>query len=162
MNTLTSIKPQLGLNVEQTHGVVNILRRLLADEFLLYTKLRNFHWNVTGPDFYELHEKFEEMYNEIAEVVDQIAERIRAFGEKAPGTLTEFLELATLKEAPGSYPDAPTMIAELLADYEALVRQLRDDIEAIDELDEVGTEDLLTGLLQDHQKTAWMLRSQLE
>lgn len=157
-----TLVPQLGLSEEQTSGVLAVLRRQLADHMLLYTKLRSYHWNVTGMQFYPLHEQFEAQYDALAEIVDQFAERIRQFGEKSPGSMTEFLQLATLKEHPGEYPDAPTMIANLLADYEALVRQMREDIETVDDLDEVGVEDLLTGILQDHQKTAWMLRAHLE
>lgn len=153
----------LGISAEANEIVVNILRPLVADEMILYTKLRNYHWNVTGPEFKSLHALFEEQYEEVADIIDQLAERIRQHGEKTPGTLAEFKEMARLSEEPGVYPAAMTMVANLEADHEALVRQLRADIETIDdEADEVGAEDLLTGMLQQHQKMAWMLRAHLE
>lgn len=157
--------PALDLGVAKEHipGITAILKTLLADEVVLYTKLRNYHWNVNGPHFYPLHQLFEAQYDEVAEIIDEVAERIRQFGVAAPGTLAEFQEMARLKEQPGEAPTAMTMVATLAADHEALVRYLREDIETVDdEADEVGVEDLLTGLLQQHQKMAWMLRATAE
>lgn len=157
------ITPDLGVTAVQVDGLVKILKTLLADEVVLYTKLRNYHWNVTGPYFRPLHALFEEQYDQVAEIIDEVAERIRQFGPYAPGTLKEFQQLARLDEQPGVYPDARTMVANATADHEALVRSLRIDIEAIDDdSDEAGVIDLLTGLLQQHQKMAWMLRTFLE
>lgn len=163
MADVITIKPDLGMTDEQTQGVVDILKRLLADEFLLYTKLRNYHWNVTGPRFKQLHELFESQYDALADVVDNVAERIRQYGAFAPGTTEEFVELARInEETAGVYPPAREMVSKIVADHEALVRYLRQDIETADDLDDVGTEDLLTGLMQDHQEMAWFLRATLE
>ncbi len=153
----------LGIDPEKLPGMLNILSKLLADEMVLYAKLRNYHWNVTGPHFHSLHEMFEDQYTQIAEVVDEVAERIRQYGANAPGTLAEFIQLTRLSEHPGTYPNAKTMVGNAVADHESLIRFLRADIEEIDdEADDVGAEDLLTGLLQQHQKMAWMLRTYLE
>ncbi|HEX2906956.1 MAG TPA: DNA starvation/stationary phase protection protein [Phototrophicaceae bacterium] len=161
--TNTAVKLELGLDEKSVADVVSILRVLLADEFVLYTKLRNYHWNVTGPNFRELHLLFEEQYDELAEIIDETAERIRQYGETAPGTLEEFKELTRLTEEPGVSPGWQTMVGNACADHEALVRFLREDIERIDdEADDVGVEDLLTGYLQQHQKMAWLLRAHLE
>jgi starvation-inducible DNA-binding protein len=153
----------MGLSAEAEQGVVKILCTLLADEFMLYTKLRKYHWNVTGPEFFSLHEVFEKQYTEVAEYVDVVAERIRSYGAIAPGTLEEFKQWARLSEQPGVNPDAHQMVMDIVNDHEALVRALREDIETIDDAyDDVGAEDLLTGMLQDHQKHAWMMRSLLQ
>lgn len=154
--------PDIGLKGDAQAGIVGLLMRTLADEYVLYTKLRNYHWNVTGPQFFPLHAEFEKEYEAVAEYVDEIAERIRSHGVFAPGSMRAFLEQARLKEDTGTPPDAATMIANLVADHEALVRSMRADIEMIDdEWDDVAAEDLLTGLMQNHQKHAWMLRSNL-
>jgi len=159
----TTIKPNLGMSEEQVQGVVDVLKTLLADEFLLYTKLRNYHWNVTGPQFMQLHELFETQYEALAEVVDKIAERIRQYGAFAPGTMAEYVELSRLdEEAAATYPAARDMVARAVADHEALVRNLREDIETVDDLDDEGAEDMLIGLMQDHQEMAWFLRAFLE
>jgi starvation-inducible DNA-binding protein len=153
----------IGLTDEQREGVVLILNTLLADEYLLYTKTRNYHWNVIGPQFNDLHKFFEAQYTELNDIVDDVAERARAQGGKAIGTLVEFLKQTRLKEHQGEYPEASEMPAHLLADHEATIRQLRVDLETCaDRYHDMGTNDFLTGLMERHEKMAWMVRSYLE
>lgn len=159
---VTSIKPDLGLSDEAVAKTIEHLQQVLADEHVLYMRLRNFHWNVTGEKFISLHELFEEQYNGINDEIDEIAERVRAHGGYAMGTLQEMLEHTRLEETPANYPPARDMIATLAADHEAMVRYLRDAIEVMDDIDNVGTEDYFTGLMQKHQNMAWMLRAHLE
>ncbi|NJK78697.1 MAG: DNA starvation/stationary phase protection protein [Chloroflexaceae bacterium] len=154
------MEAQIGLTNEQTDAVHTILRRVLSDSYVLYTKTRNYHWNVTGPHFHSLHEMFQDQYEALDEVIDDTAERIRAVGPYAIGTLDEFSEFTTLSEHPGVYPDALTMVGNLTADYEAQVRLLRQDVDdCTDKYHDMGTADYLTGLMEKYEKTAWMLRS---
>jgi len=133
---------------------------LLADEFVLYTKARNYHWNVIGPQFHDLHKLFEEQYEALSDMVDEVAERIRTLGGVAPGTLEEFRKAARLREEPGAVPPALQMVRNLASDHEAIVRQLRQDIPVVqDQHNDVGTADFLTGLMEKHEKYAWMLRA---
>ena len=153
----------IGLTDEQREGVVLILNTLLADEFLLYTKTRNYHWNVIGPQFNDLHKFFEAQYTELNDIVDEVAERARALGGNAIGTLGEFLKQTRLKEHQGEYPEASAMLAQLLADHEVTIRQLRVDLETCADRDhDMGTNDFLVGLMERHEKMAWMVRSYLE
>jgi starvation-inducible DNA-binding protein len=155
--------PQLGLSKENRIGVINLLNTVLADEHVLYTKLRNYHWNVVGPQFHALHEFFEDQYNEVKEVGDEVAERVRAHGGHAIGTLTEFIQQTRLVEQPDTYPSAHTMVSDLVSDHEAMVRHLREDAaQCAGTYEDVATEDLLIGLIQKHEKMAWMLRSFIE
>jgi starvation-inducible DNA-binding protein len=155
--------PNIGLLDEQRDGVVAILNTLLADEYLLYTKTRHYHWNVVGPQFNDLHKFFEAQYNELNEIVDDVAERARALGGNAIGTMAEFLTYTRLKEQTAYYPEAREMIATLLADHEALICQLRVDLEiCVEQYHDAGTNDFLTGLMEQHEKMAWMLRAFLE
>jgi len=156
------IAPNIGLDEEVIASVVKILQTVLADEMVLYTKLRNYHWNVTGQTFSSLHVLFEQQYTQLEMTIDGIAERVRMYGAHAIGTMSAFIKTARLKESDGDLPDTNGMVKNLHDDHEMMVRNLRDDIEALDELDDVGAEDLLTGLLQDHQKMAWFLRTYLE
>ena len=150
----------IGLTEEQREGVVAILNTLLADEYLLYTKTRNYHWNVVGSHFNDLHKFFEEQYNELNDIVDEVAERARVLGGNAMGTLTEFLKHTRLQEQPGEYPTDRNMIANLSADHEAVIRHLRVDLETCaDQYRDMGTNDFLTGLMERHEKMAWMLRA---
>jgi len=152
--------PQIGLSDDQRQAVSLILGRMLADEFALYTLLRKYHWNVRGALFAPLHALFEEQYDALAETIDELAERIRMLGELAPGTWAEFSELTALTERPGHNPDALTMVAELVAAHEHMIRAYRAAIEAEgDDALDVGTEDFFTGILQAHEKAAWMLRA---
>lgn len=149
-----------GLEPEQRSGVVEALNQLLADEYLLYTKTRKYHWNVVGPRFHDLHLFFEKQYEELDEIIDQVAENARQFGGVALGTLAEFARESRLKEKPGENPDAEQMIADLLADHETIARELREDIEKADEeLEAQDAADFLTSVLEQHNKMAWMLRS---
>ena len=157
------MKPNMGLSDEQRAQVVKILMGLLADEYVLYTKTRNYHWNVTGLQFNDLHKFFESQYEELNDIVDDVAERARTLGGHANGTLSEFVQHARLKEQPGQFPPANEMVANLLTDHEALVRQLRADLTTyIDKYHDAGTSDFLTGVLEKHEKMGWMLRAFLE
>jgi starvation-inducible DNA-binding protein len=157
------METNIGLSESQRKDVVTILNMLLADEYLLYTKTRNYHWNVVGPQFNDLHKFFEAQYDGLNDIVDEVAERARTLGGSAVATLTEFSMLARIKEHPGSYPPARTMIANLLADHECIIRQLRLDLVTVaDKHGDIGTNDFLTGLMERHEKMAWMLRAFLE
>jgi starvation-inducible DNA-binding protein len=150
----------IGLSESNRDGVVKILNNVLADEYVLYTKTRNYHWNVVGPQFNDLHKFFEQQYEALNEMVDDVAERARSLGGKAYGTLTEFSQHTRLKEQPGRQPAALTMVANLQADHEAMIRTLRADLETVMEKhNDAGTNDFLTGLMEKHEKMAWMLRS---
>lgn len=156
-------KLSIGLEADAASSVVKILSKHLADQHILYIKTRNFHWNVTGPHFTELHKLYESQYTQLAEAIDSTAERIRSLGAVAPGTMSEYLAHARLSESKGKPPKANEMTAQLLADHETVIRQLREDIDTVDgDLGDAGTADFLTGLMQDHEKTAWFLRAHLE
>lgn len=157
------VQANIGLSQEQRTGVAKILNTILADETALYQKTRNFHWNVRGPRFNDLHEFFEEHYTEIESIIDDVAERARSLGEFATGTLKELADLTRLTERPGKYPPAEDMLGQLLVDHETIIRHLREDIKQVgEEYEDVGTEDFLTGLMMTHEKKAWMIRSLLD
>lgn len=156
------MEPEIGLDATVRKQVCKVLESMLADQYVLYTKTRNYHWNVTGEDFSEYHKLFEAQYSSIDEDIDEVAERIRMLGGKTSATLVEFVNIARLKENPGQFLSAKEMISSLLKDHESVIIQLRKDIETCDDLDDDGTEDFLTQLLQKHEKTAWMLRAILE
>jgi len=149
----------IGLKESSRAKVLALLDALLADEYLLYTKTRNFHWNVAGPQFNDLHKFFEAQYETLDGFVDDVAERSRALGGRALGSMKEFLDKARLDESTGRPPRADGMLSELLRDHEKLIRWLRADVDETAKLGDQGTTDFLTGLLEEHEKAAWMLRS---
>jgi starvation-inducible DNA-binding protein len=151
---------QIGLESDKREKMMVVLRRFLANTYVLYAKTQVFHWNVEGLIFHSLHEMFEEQYQNLAKQVDDVAERLRALGYKTPNGLKDLLAVATIQESSADLK-APDMLKMLLEDHEMLCRQLREDIEMADEVDDAGTEDFLTSLLAGHEKTAWMLRSSI-
>lgn len=152
----------IGIKEKDSHAVAVILNKLLADEHVLYVKIRNAHWNVEGPDFHSQHLFFEGLYGELAETIDEIAERVRSIGHYAVGTMKEFLELTQLTERRYKKNDSQGLIKELLSDYEAIIIAIREQIDTVAEKhNDAGTEDFLVGIMEAHEKTAWMLRAHL-
>ncbi|MFC6103261.1 Dps family protein [Olivibacter domesticus] len=156
-------KIDIGISEDNRQAVANILNHLLADEFVLYTKTRKFHWNVKGIHFHDLHLFFESQYKELAEVMDEVAERIRKLGHYSLGTLQQFLDETNLLEHTDDGSSAEIMIEALLEDHETIIRELRKAIDPIQEKHkDAGTADFLTGLMEQHESMAWMLRSMLQ
>ena len=154
--------PKIGITEEHLKKANSLLSVVLSDEMTLYVKTRKFHWNVAGESFMELHKLFEEQYTELEQTIDLVAERIGKLGGKTIGTMSEFIKLSRIKENPNKYPNQKTMLAELLADHEILITELRKDIDkSAEENHDAGTADLLTGILQQHETAAWVLRRYL-
>ena len=156
------MKTNIGLNDEARLEIGEMLNLLLADEYVLYATTRDYHWNVTGPEFHSLHKEFEDQYGQVADWIDQVAERARAIGAGARGNWADLTKAARSSADPGIDLASDHMLSELLALHEDLAIQLRKDAASAERLGDIGTTDFLTGLLEQHEKTAWMLRAQLE
>lgn len=155
------MKINIGISEKNLRATANILNTLLADEYVLYTKTRNYHWNVVGDNFQELHKFFESQYDLLDVSIDEIAERVRSLGHYSLGSLKDFLAVARLSEK-GEAASAKKMLKNLLDDHETLIQILRKDVKTTnDNLDDAGTADFLTGLLEQHEKMAWMIRAYL-
>jgi len=155
------MKVNIGITEKNRQAVAAALNQLLADEHVLYNKTRNYHWSVEGPSFMEFHKLYEAQYVELAEMIDTIAERIRTIGHFAEGRLKEIIKLASLEE-PAAPTDQASQIANLGSDHEVLIMKLRKLIKDFDEkYKDIGSSDFATGLLKQHEKMAWMLRSYL-
>jgi starvation-inducible DNA-binding protein len=151
----------MGMSDHDRLEVTKTLSNLLANTYVLYLKTQNFHWNVTGPMFQPLHSLFESQYKALAEAVDEIAERIRAMGEYAPASLSQYLDLSLIEESI-DVPSAEGMVAQLLEDHETIVRAMRDSFEIIDDANDEVTADLFVQRMTFHEKTAWMLRATID
>jgi starvation-inducible DNA-binding protein len=155
-------KVNLGLPEATRQQVVDLLNKRLSDTFVLYTKTLNFHWNVTGPEFIQIHLLLEEQYTELAEGIDSIAERVRKIGGFAFGTLDEFKQNSAIEEQPGRIPNWEQMLQILVDDHETIIRQLREDADKTEEWGDMFTNDFVIGLAQEHETMAWKLRAHLE
>jgi starvation-inducible DNA-binding protein len=149
-------KTETGAGVKKE--IADNLSHVLADSYALYLKTHNFHWNVEGPMFRDLHLMFEEQYTELAGAVDQIAERIRALGYYAPGSFGQFSRLASIKDAEG-VPKAAEMAKQLAVDHETVEQTIRSALPAAQRAGDEVTVALLIDRLAVHEKTAWMLHS---
>lgn len=147
----------IGINKADRENIAESLKHLLADTYTLYLQTHNFHWNVTGPQFRELHLMFEEHYTELAVAVDDIAERIRTLDVAAPGTYKEFVRLSNIKEVEG-VPAAKEMVDILTQSHETVVRTCRDVLKHAQGADDESTAALASDRMRVHEKTAWMLR----
>ena len=148
----------IGINKKDREAVAGYLKRLLADSYALYLQTHNFHWNVTGPMFNQLHIMFEEHYNELAIAVDDIAERIRSLDIAAPGTYKSFVELSSIVEIQG-VPDAIKMTEILTKSHEQVVKTCREALKVAQDADDESSAALISDRMRIHEKTAWMLRA---
>ncbi|REG84344.1 Dps family protein [Marinomonas pollencensis] len=148
----------IGINKANRSEISEGLKRLLADSYTLYLQTHNFHWNVTGLQFRELHLMFEEHYQELATAVDDIAERIRTLDVPAPGTYKEFAKLTSIEEVDG-VPSSAEMVKILTKGHEQVIRTCRDVLKIAQEADDESSASLVSDRMRIHEKTAWMLRA---
>lgn len=151
----------IGISEVNRKAVADRLNQLLADEHVLYNRTRSFHWNIEGPNFMEFHKLYEEQYAAIEEKIDEIAERIRIIGHYAEGRLVELVKLSRLeeKETP---TDTRDQVQLLVKYHESIITDLRQMENDFSELyNDAGSSDFVNGLMQFHEKTAWILRSYL-
>ncbi|HEY5917862.1 MAG TPA: DNA starvation/stationary phase protection protein [Chryseolinea sp.] len=156
------MEAKIGIEQKLLTKVAFELSRLLADEFTLYTKTRNAHWNIEGPHFHILHKLFEDQYELLDEAIDDVAERVRSLGHYAPASLKDFLKLTRLSEQSLGSNDSAAFLKELLQDHETIIVTCRGNIKTfMDDYQDAGSSDFITGLMERHEKMAWMLRSHL-
>jgi len=141
-------------------AVVEKLNQLLINYQVHYQNLRLFHWNVKGPFFFVLHEKFEELYLEAATKVDDVAERVLALGGTPKGSLKNILNNADIP----SYDEvleANDMVNALVDANKVLIKNVSDLLEAAGAVEDEGTLDLFTSYIQELEKQNWMFKSYL-
>lgn len=148
----------IGINENERLAVAEGLKQLLADSYTLYLQTHNFHWNVTGPRFNDLHIMFEGHYTELAVAVDDIAERIRSLDVAAPGTYKAFAELSSIEEVEG-VPSAEEMVNILTKSHEHVIKTSRKVLAIAQDADDESSAALISDRMRIHEKTAWMLRA---
>ena len=144
------------MNLEQN------LNELLSDLNVFYRKLQNYHWNVTGQDFFQAHSKLEELYNEINEQIDEVAEHILILGEEPLGTLKDYLEKTNITEAENKKIKSQEVFQTILKDYKKLIEKVTEIKEKADEQKEYSTSALMDDYILDYSKIIWMLKQKEE
>jgi len=156
------MKANIGLTEKNSQAIAEKLNTILADEFLLSLKTRNYHWNVEGDNFMEMHKFYESIYDELDDVIDELAERIRSTGHYPQGRMGDYLKTTNLQEQEYTN-DQKKQLKNLLDDHETIIRYLRKDIDTMQEkYKDAGNTDYLTGLMEKHEKWAWFIRSYLK
>lgn len=145
----------LGFKPETVENTVTELNTLLSNYQIYYQNLRNYHWNISGEHFFDLHVKFEDLYNEAKINIDEIAERILTLRKKPASTLKDYLKMADVKER--STNDPKTMVGNILEDHKTLIKNLRKVIKTAGEASDEGTIDMTAGFLSSVEKNSWML-----
>ena len=151
---------KLGYDSLESAKIVNSLNLLLANYQIHYQKLRNFHWNVKGSEFFELHEQFEQIYNEVNVNIDAVAERVRVFGHTPLSNLNDYLQVAEIKESTTDL-DGNAMVREIISDFQKLLSFMVDVIDDAIEIGDVGTQDMVNTFIESIEKKHWMLNAYL-
>lgn len=141
--------------------LVDSLNLVLADSYALMALTHLAHWNVEGPDFFELHKAFQEQYENLFEAIDEIAERVRALDAYAIGGLNKLARTANMEEF-GSPMPQKDYVASLIVAHEKVMDDAKATRDMAGERNDLETQDLMIGRLQWHQKTVWMLKSVLK
>lgn len=148
----------LKLSKEETKEVVEELNQLLAEYHLYYQKLRNFHWNIKGKHFFNLHEKFEELYDHAKVAIDEIAERILTLKHSPVSNLSDYLKQSDIEEAESDLSDVD-MVEQLVNDHAILIDTMLTVVKIAEDKGDEGTIDLVSGYIGDIEKESWMLNS---
>ncbi|MEO6001143.1 MAG: DNA starvation/stationary phase protection protein [Chitinophagaceae bacterium] len=156
------MKANIGISDKNLQEVAKLLNTLLSDETVLYIKTRNYHWNIEGDNFIELHKLYESQYKELEEIIDEVAERIRYLGHYAEARLKDFIKTTRLAEEDYT-SDQKVQLKNLLSDHESIIIHVRGEIDVIGEkYKDAGTADFITGIMKQHEKIAWFIRSYLK
>lgn len=141
--------------------LTDIVNKQIANWSVLYIKLHNYHWYVKGPQFFTLHEKFEQLFNEAALHIDELAERLLALGREPVATMKEYLEKSSVKEATGQ-ETAEQMVATIVSDFETMIGELKEGMQVAEEVGDDTTGDMLLQIHRSLEKHVWMLKSFLD
>ena len=137
----------------------NKLNEFLADLNIFYRKLQNYHWNIEGKDFFQVHVKLEELYDEINEQIDEIAEHIAILGGQPLGTMKDYLEKSSIKEAENKKIKSEEIYNNILSDYEELLKKTIEIKEKSENEKEYSTSSLKDDYIKEYGKIIWMLQS---
>jgi starvation-inducible DNA-binding protein len=142
--------------MEKAQNTSKALNVLLADYHMYYQKLRNYHWNVVGKSFFDLHEKFEEMYDDAVLKIDEIAERILTLRYQPTSNYSDYIEMSSIKESKSELKDIE-MVDNLLHDHGLLLKQMTEVVEVAEKAEDEGTIDLIGAYIRELETTSWML-----
>tara|TARA_Y100000815_G_C13285985_1_gene478800 strand:+ start:566 stop:1063 length:498 start_codon:yes stop_codon:yes gene_type:complete len=146
----------LNISDEKLLPTVVELNTLLADYHIYYQNLRNFHWNILGDNFFDLHEKFEELYTDARVKIDEIAERILTLRYHPMSNLKDYLKTSSIEEASSKLTDKQ-MVSTILDNHSVLLKQMSKVVDKAENANDEGTIDLIGAYIRELEKSSWML-----
>ncbi|HSE24256.1 MAG TPA: DNA starvation/stationary phase protection protein Dps [Pyrinomonadaceae bacterium] len=162
MSKLKTYKTRIDLPAEVREQVITLLNQQLADTFDLYSQAKQAHWNVKGPEFFQLHELFDKLAAEATGFVDLIAERVTALGGTATGTVRMSAAASRLDEYPLDVSPPLSSIEALVRAYASLVETTREAIATAERAGDADTADLFTEVSRGLDKSLWFLEAHLQ
>lgn len=140
-------------------SLITKLNQHLADQVVLYVKLRNYHWNITGPQFFNIHNLTEEYYEHLADTLDEVAERIRQLDETPLSTMQSYLEHTSLDEEQETTFTAEEVVKRVLADFQRLLDDSNQILTAAEDEDDIATADIMAEQIDWLEESIWMLKA---
>ncbi|MGR4070216.1 DNA starvation/stationary phase protection protein [Halomonas sp. LR3S48] len=150
----------IGLHQGSASQLAEKLNLLLANYQVLYMNVRGYHWNVKGPQFFELHAKFEELYTDLLTKVDEVAERILTLGHQPVHAYSDYVSMAQIREDKDVH-DGEACVRGVLKGYQTLIELQRDLLSAASDADDEGTAAQAGDYIREQEKTVWMLNAYL-
>jgi len=151
----------LGLPVKESEQIVEELNLLLSNFQVYYQNLRGIHWNIRGKRFFDLHVKFEELYNDAQLKIDLIAERVLTIGGTPLHTFEDYIKNNKLAVGKNISNDekAVHLIVNSLSDLLKIEREI---LNKSAEINDEGTNSMMSDFISEQEKTIWMMRAWLE
>ena len=138
--------------------LVDTLRKVISESYVLYFKAHSFHWNIEGPDFAQYHKFLGKFYEEVFDSIDVYAELIRTLEQYAPTSLGRLVSMSDIEEADG-VPEAVAMLKVIKVDNDKFLATLVSAYNEAETASEFGVSNHIQDRIQAHEKHAWMLRA---
>jgi starvation-inducible DNA-binding protein len=160
--TASTIRTSIDIPAQQREQLITLLNQQLADTFDLMSQTKQAHWNVKGPNFYQLHELFDEQAALLIPYIDAIAERATALGGLATGTVRMASASSRLPELPLEITNDMELVSCMVERYANLAASTREAVEAAEELGDAAAADIFTDITRDLDKQLWFLEAHLQ
>ncbi|HSP56821.1 MAG TPA: Dps family protein [Halomonas sp.] len=151
----------IGLHEASATQLAEKLNELLANYQIFYMNVRGYHWNVKGPEFFQLHEKFEEFYTDLLTKVDEVAERILTLGHQPVHAYSDYVKIASIEEDKHVH-DGKACVRGVLKGYQTLIELQRGLLSLASDADDEGTAAQAGDYIREQEKTVWMLGAYLD
>lgn len=152
---------KIGLDIEKSNELAIMLSDLLSNYSVFYQNVRGYHWNIKGPNFFELHLKFEELYNDLVLKIDEVAERILTLGNEPEHRYSKYVEISDITEK--SYMNGGVKaIEDILESFKVLLIKQRSIMALAGDVDDEGTAALMSDYIREQEKLIWMYSSYLK